>query len=154
MRTKLLLLSTLIAPVALYAGTVKIAPPHMEFRSSERVHAVCRSVDTACTTFERTTFSCACELRESRWAPAVDIQSRPLTFISHGIYMEHEVQHVFDFQSAMRQHAAEIEQKAFQSQSECDAFASRQLEEFPAVMRAVVRASMVRRDPSYSAHRK
>jgi hypothetical protein len=146
MRRELLLTCTLLAPLPLIGATVSIASPHMTLISEENVRATCRTVETACTTFERTQFTCACGRDGSHWSPNVSITTHPLMFISHRMYYWHEMGHILDFTQAMDQHAKEIESNSFESPIECESFAAEQRGAFAGVMRDVVRESTLRRD--------
>lgn len=146
MRRELLLTCSLLAPLPLLGATVSIASPHMTLTSAERVRATCVRVNTACTTFEMTQFNCACALNGAQWSPSASITAHPLMFISHRMYLRHEMEHILDFKVAMNRHAEEIESNAFHSRDECESFAAGQHDAFPGVLRAVVRASTLRRD--------
>ena len=146
MRMALLLTCTLLGPGTLFAASVKVAVPRMSFLTARSVEKICPAVDTACTTFERTSFECACHRRGAAWRPAVRIVSQPYMFISHAMYQLHELMHTSDLSRAMADYAQDVETNSFASFEACETYAAEQRMDFPRVIRSAVRASKRLRD--------
>jgi hypothetical protein len=149
MRKELLLTLTLLAPVSVPASTVTIEVQRI-FKGADGILATCSGkVDTACTKFDGAELSCACVLRAESWRPEANVMARPKVFMSHGMYLRHEMTHISDFDQAVRQHVAEIEAQSFTSRDACEGFLAETRVGFPTLLRAYVRASTLRRDRQY-----
>jgi hypothetical protein len=130
-----------------FASTINIRPALIQTSSNAGVRAACNgAVDTACTRFDGTTLSCDCALDRGRWSPAVRIDAQPRMYLSHNMYLLHELAHVFDFRSAMVTYAAELERETFSTSSSCTTFVSEMRLGFGGVLLDFHRASMLRRD--------
>jgi hypothetical protein len=147
MSKRLLLGLLLAAPAELLGWTVAISTPNIVMLSDKHLRASCDGrVETACTTFADTELSCSCMRHGERWSAEVQITSRPHMILSNRMWLEHERTHVYDFEQAMRRHAAQIEGQSFDSSSACEAFGAETRGAFSSVMRQFVRESMRRRD--------
>ena len=67
-------------------------------------------------------------------------------YLSHNMYLLHELAHVFDFRSAMVTYAAELERETFTSSASCKTFVSEMSLGFGGVLLDFRRTSMLRRD--------
>jgi hypothetical protein len=149
MRKELLLTLTLLAPVSVPASTVTIEVQRI-FKGADGILAACSGkVETACTTFGGTELSCACMLRAESWRPEANVMARPKVFLSHPMYLRHELTHISDFDQAMRQHVAEIEAQSFASRDACEGFLAETRLALPTILRGFVRDSTLRRDRQY-----
>ena len=129
------------------ASIVNIRPALIQTGTNEGVRAACNgAVETACTRFDGTTLSCGCALHGDHWAPVVRIDAQPRLYISHSMYLLHELSHVFDFKSAMLAYAATVERETFPSSDSCDAFVNEMRLGFGEVLLNYHDASMLRRD--------
>jgi hypothetical protein len=147
MRKGLLLTCSLLLSLPASASVVLIRPAAVTLSTSRSVRNACYDiVDTACTNFEDVELYCVCAPRVGGWAPQVRITAQPHMYLSSSFYRLHEMGHVFDFENAMRGHAAEMETRAFTSRTACDEFLAQQRLDFPTVLRGFVRTSMWLRD--------
>ena len=146
MRNELLLMFSLVA-MPLVSATINVRTANVIPASVPGVRAACNGVvDTGCARFDGTVFYCECGLQNDRWTPHVRIEAQPRIYISSQAYLGHELGHVFDFQYAMRLHAADIESHKFATRRECDAFSEETHNGFDNVLLDFRRTSMLRRD--------
>ena len=136
-----------LAVSLLLASLVNVRPALIQTSSNQGVRAACNGiVETACTRFDGTTMSCRCALHGDRWSPVVRIYAQPRVYLSHSMYLLHELAHVFDFKSAMLAYAATIERETFPSSDACAGFVNEMRLGFGAVLLDYHDSSMLRRD--------
>ena len=151
MRDELMLACVLLA-APIDGSMVNVKPANVMMSSESGVRAACYgAVDTACTRFDGTTLACSCRLQGSRWSPLVRIDAQPRMYVSHSVYLLHELSHVFDFTRAMKLHAADIENHSFDSSGDCNEFLAETRQNFGEVLVEYRRASMLQRDHASGA---
>jgi hypothetical protein len=147
MRNELMLTFSLLSAIPLLPSTINVRTANIIMSSIPGVRAACNGVvDTGCSRFDGTLFYCECGLQNDRWTPHVRIEAQPRIYISSHAYLLHEFGHVFDFQYAMRLHAADIESHTFATRRECDTFSEETHNGFDNVLLDFRRTSMLRRD--------
>ena len=141
-----------LAVIFVLASIVNIRPALIQTSSNQGVRAACNgAVDTACTRFDGTTLSCGCALHGAAWSPVVRIDAQPRMYVSHSMYLLHELSHVFDFKNMMLRYAEGIERETFTSSDSCDVFVKEILLGFGDVLLDYHDASMLRRDHRVAA---
>ena len=146
-----LVLACSLVALPLLPSTINIRTANVFMSSVPGVRAACNGVvDTGCSRFDGTLFYCECSLQNERWTPHVRVEAQPRVYISSHVYLAHELGHVFDFQHAMRLHAADIESHTFATRRECDTFSEERHNGFDDVLLDFRRTSMLRRDHQLS----
>ena len=155
MRKGLLLTWSLLSSLPASASVILVHPAEVTLSSDRSVRSACHgTVDTACTNFEDAELYCVCAPKAGEWTPQVRITAQPRMYLSNGFYRLHEMGHIFDFENAMRGHAAEMEMRGFTSRTACEEFLAQQRLGFPTVLRGYVRTSMWLRDRKVLPDRK
>jgi hypothetical protein len=155
MRKGLLLTCSLLLSLPASASVVLIRPAEVTLSTDRSVRSACYGVvETACTNFEDADLYCICAPKAGGWAPQVRITAQPHMYLSNIFYRVHEMGHIFDFENAMKGHAAEMETRAFTSRTACEEFLTQQRLHFPTVLRGYVRTSMWLRDRKVLPDRK
>jgi hypothetical protein len=142
-----LLLVCFLVAMPLASATINIRKPNVILSSIPGIRAACNgAVDTGCSRFDGTLFYCECGLQNDHWTAHVRIEAQPRIYISSHAYLLHEFGHVFDFQHAMRVHAAEVESHTFATRRDCDIFTEETHRGFDNVLFDFRRSTMLRRD--------
>lgn len=100
----------------------------------------------ACTVFREVSLSCICELADDGWRVRARVRAVPRVYTSSLAYITHELQHISDFQSMLREHVSTIAGKRFAQPGACNDFAGATMSSFPATMKRIAHVSTERRD--------
>jgi hypothetical protein len=147
MRKELMLTCALLIPLPMFSSTLLVPRAVITMVAGEHLRKICDGrVDTACTSFDDATLACVCAAKGEQWSPTVHLTVQPRMYLSHDIYLQHELAHIYDFERAMRRHVAGIQATSFPSLSACEAFAAEQSVAFRDVQHDFERASMKLRD--------
>lgn len=133
--------------MAAFAGSITIGSPQITWMSSDEVNRACSAKRplSACTTI-RGTVNCGCFQSGNAWRRTVDVSATAVMFLADAGHLPHEMHHVADFRSLLRDYVKNAEARSFATAAECEAAAGRLRAGFDDELIAVRNESARRRD--------
>ena len=148
----LLFALSLLLP-SLRAANVEITRPHIVFLSNEGVGVACKSPGRrGCTTLQ-TEFICACKQSGDKWTLEPRLIATPYIYTTTHEIMRHEMEHIADVRSSLKEYAGSLLLRSFESQEACASFVGEENRLFSSTMRNIQRITVLRRDGAQYASR-
>ena len=139
-----LIAAFIVLPIA--AGGVVVQPVVVKLVSLDRVHGACgseREFD-ACTRFVAYGLDATCD---TRGALTASITFRPMIFLYNIQQLTHEKVHIEDIRRFADAYVTEIEQKSFETETQCRAEARLAMNNFGETLRGFAERSNLERHP-------
>lgn len=130
-----------------FAGSITIGSPQITWLTFDEVNRVCSAKRplNACTTI-RGTINCGCFQSGNVWRRTVDVSATAVMYLSDAGHLTHEMHHVADFRSLLRDYVKNAEARTFATAAECEAASGRLRAGFDDELIAVRNESARRRD--------
>ena len=128
-------------------GSVDIPSPTIESRSPERVLAACDGHSSkGCTKLEDARMLCECLEEKDGWRIDASVRAVPSIYIASMSWLQHEMQHVWDFKFYLRSHVKALESRRYETREACDRMLRAAADAFPETVKSMGRLSAERRD--------
>jgi hypothetical protein len=143
----------LLIPAA-RAANVDILRPHITFVSTENAAVACGApLRRGCTTLQ-TEFFCNCvHAADGKWSLQPHIIATPHVYTTTQDIMQHELQHIADLRTSLREYTSTLALRTFASETSCTKFLDEEKALFGHTIRNIQRATVLRRDGERYAER-
>lgn len=128
-------------------GNVDIPSPTVESRGAEQVLAKCDGHSSkGCTKLEHARMLCECLEEKDGWRIDASVRAVPSIYIANISWLQHEMQHVWDFKFYLRSHVKALEARRYETREACDRMLRAATDAFPETVQRIGRLSAERRD--------
>jgi hypothetical protein len=148
----LLLALSLLLP-SLRAANVEITRPHITYLSDEGVGIACKAPGRRGCTVLQTEFICACKQSGDKWTLDPKLITTPYIYTTTQEIMRHELEHIADVRSSLKEYAGTLLLRSFESLEACGSFVVEENRLFSSTMRNIQRVTVLRRDGAQYAAR-
>ena len=137
----------LLTPAA-HAANVEVSRPHIVFLSDAGAALACKGPERkGCTTLVNE-FYCEClhNNETDKWTLNLRLVSTPYVYTTTPEIIRHEMEHIADIRTSLNEYAAGLMLRTFDNAQSCATFIVDEKATFTSTVRAMQRATTIRRD--------